>query len=117
MDVTGDRGVWGDVIWAGRDVPTRCHRSVAVDDAHQGVTHVVRGQDLFHATSLHRLLQELLRLPRPVYHHHRLICDAERRELSKSTRSTLLPELEAAGATPDDIRQSVSLPQACKPSY
>src|SRR5260370_2506821 len=103
MDVTGDRGVWGDVIWAGRDVPTRCHRSVAVDDAHQGVTHVVRGQDLFHATSLHRLLQELLRLPRPVYHHHRLICDADWRKLSKSTRATDLRELRPPPPPPPPL--------------
>src|SRR5258708_33635109 len=76
--VVADPAAWGDVILARRDVPTRYHLSVVVDDAHQGVTHVVRGQDLFHAPSLHRLLQELLRLPHPVYHHHRLTCDAQR---------------------------------------
>ncbi len=108
--VVADPAAWGDVILARRDVPTSYHLSVVVDDAHQGVTHVVRGHDLFHATSLHRLLQELLRLPQPVYHHHRLICDAEGRKLSKATRATGLRELRAAGATPADIRQAVAFP-------
>jgi glutamyl-Q tRNA(Asp) synthetase len=65
---------------------------------------------LFHATSLHRLLQALLGLPQPVYHHHRLICDAEGRKLSKSTRATGLRELRAAGATPADIRRAAAFP-------
>jgi glutamyl-Q tRNA(Asp) synthetase len=108
--VVADPAAWGDVILARRDVPTSYHLSVVVDDAHQGVTHVVRGQDLFHATSLHRLLQELLRLPEPVYHHHRLIYDAEGRKLSKSTRATGLRELRAAGATPLDIHRAVAFP-------
>ncbi len=108
--VIADPAAWGDVILARRDVPTSYHLSVVVDDAHQGVTHVVRGHDLFHATSLHRLLQELLRLPQPVYLHHRLICDAEGRKLSKSTRATGLRALRAAGATPADIRQAVAFP-------
>jgi glutamyl-Q tRNA(Asp) synthetase len=107
--VVADPAAWGDVILARRDVPTSYHLSVVVDDAHQGVTHVVRGHDLFHATSLHRLLQDLLGLPRPVYHHHRLICDAEGRKLSKATRATGLRELRAAGATPADIRRAVGL--------
>ena len=63
----------------------------------QGVTHVVRGQDLYQATSVHRVLQALLGLPAPLYHHHRLILDAEGRKLSKSTRATALRELRAAG--------------------
>jgi glutamyl-Q tRNA(Asp) synthetase len=110
--VVADPAAWGDLILARRDVPTSYHLSVVVDDAHQGVTHVVRGHDLFHATSLHRLLQELLALPQPAYHHHRLICDAEGRKLSKSTRATGLRELRAAGATPADIRQAVGLAQS-----
>jgi len=110
--VVADPAAWGDVILARRDVPTSYHLSVVIDDAHQGVTHVVRGQDLFHATSLHRLLQDLLGLPQPVYHHHRLICDAEGRKLSKATRATGLRELRAAGATPADIRETIGLPQS-----
>jgi glutamyl-Q tRNA(Asp) synthetase len=73
------------------------------------VTHVVRGQDLFWSTSVHRLLQALLDLPAPVYHHHRLISDAEGKKLSKSTHATGLRELRAQGLTPKDIRRLVGL--------
>jgi glutamyl-Q tRNA(Asp) synthetase len=107
--VVADPAAWGDVILARRDVPTSYHLSVVVDDGHQGITHVVRGHDLFHATGLHRLLQSLLGLPQPFYHHHRLICDAEGRKLSKATHATGLRELRAARATPADIRQAVGL--------
>ena len=68
---------WGDVVLARKDTPTSYHLAVVVDDALQGVTHVVRGQDLYQATSVHRVLQALLALPPPLYHHHRLILDAE----------------------------------------
>jgi glutamyl-Q tRNA(Asp) synthetase len=110
--VSADPAAWGDVILARKEVPTSYHLAVAVDDAYQGVTHVVRGQDLFHATSLHRLLQNLLGLPQPVYHHHRLIRDATGHKLSKATGATGLRELRAAGATPADIRQAVGLPDS-----
>lgn len=110
--VVADPAAWGDVILARRDVPTSYHISVVVDDACQGITHVVRGQDLFHVTGLHRLLQHLLDLPQPVYHHHRLVVDAEGGKLSKSTRATGLRELRAGGATPADIRHMIGLPQA-----
>ena len=107
--VSAEPAAWGDVILARRDVPTSYHLSVVVDDAHQGVTHVVRGQDLFHATSVHRLLQDLLGLPAPLYHHHRLIRDAGGRKLSKATGATGLRELRTAGATPDEVRRMVGL--------
>jgi len=81
-----------------------------VDDALQGVTHVIRGQDLFWSTAVHRVLQALLGLSPPVYHHHRLILDADGRKLAKSTQSTGLRELRAAGLTPRDIRRLVGLP-------
>jgi glutamyl-Q tRNA(Asp) synthetase len=108
--VVADPAAWGDVILARKDAPTSYHLSVVVDDAHQAVSHVVRGQDLFYAASVHRLLQHLLGLPQPVYHHHRLICDAEGRKLSKASRATGLRELRAGGATPADIRQTIGLP-------
>ena len=76
---------WGDVILARKETPTSYHLSVVLDDALQGVTEVVRGQDLFHATSVHALLQHLLDLPAPSYRHHRLIRDAAGHKLSKST--------------------------------
>ncbi len=100
---------WGDPVLARKETPTSYHLSVVIDDALQGVTHVVRGQDLFWSTSLHRLLQALLGLPAPVYHHHRLILDARGRKLSKSTRATALRELRAAGVGPAEIRRKIGL--------
>jgi glutamyl-Q tRNA(Asp) synthetase len=100
---------WGDVILARKETPTSYHLSVVVDDALQDVSEVVRGQDLYHATSVHRLLQELLGLPEPTYRHHPLIRDGEGRKLAKSTNATGLRELRAAGATPADIRRLVRL--------
>ena len=100
---------WGDVVLARKDTPTSYHLSVVVDDALQGITHVVRGQDLFQATSVHRVLQTLLDLPAPLYHHHRLILDAEGHKLSKSTQATALRELRQQGRTAADIRRMVGL--------
>jgi glutamyl-Q tRNA(Asp) synthetase len=100
---------WGDVILARKETPTSYHLSVVIDDALQGVTDVVRGQDLFWSTSVHRLLQQLLGIPQPAYRHHRLVRDSEGRKLSKSTAATGLRELRAAGATPTDIRRLVGL--------
>jgi glutamyl-Q tRNA(Asp) synthetase len=108
--VTARPEVWGDVILARKETPTSYHLSVVIDDALQGVTDVVRGQDLFWSTSVHRLLQQLLELPQPVYRHHRLVLDAAGQKLSKSTSATALRELRAQGATPADIRRLVGLP-------
>lgn len=112
----GERGeiearpaLWGDVVLSRSDAPSSYHLSVVVDDALQGITHVVRGMDLFHATAIHRLLQHLLDLPQPAYHHHRLIPGADGRKLSKSEGSTGLAALRAEGATPSDIRRLVGL--------
>ena len=101
--------MWGDVVLARKETPTSYHLSVVIDDAEQGVTHVVRGQDLFAATAVHRVLQALLALPAPVYHHHRLILDAHGQKLSKSTRATALRALRENGATSADIRRMVGL--------
>lgn len=100
---------WGDVVLSRSDAPSSYHLSVVVDDALQGITHVVRGMDLFHATAIHRLLQHLLDLPQPDYFHHRLILGADGRKLSKSEGSTGLAALRAEGATPSDIRRLVGL--------
>jgi len=102
-------GIWGDFVVARKDVPTSYHLAVVVDDAQQGITHVVRGRDLFHATAAHVLLQTLLGLPTPVYHHHRLITDTAGRKLSKSDRATSLRSLREDGATPADIRRMIGL--------
>ena len=109
VTVAADPRAWGDVVLARKETPTSYHLAVVVDDAAQGVTHVVRGRDLFHATSVHVLLQRLLGLPAPVYHHHRLIMDDAGRKLSKSDRDTSLRSLREAGATPADIRALVGL--------
>jgi glutamyl-Q tRNA(Asp) synthetase len=107
--VTAAPQAWGDVVLARKEVASSYHLSVVVDDALQGVTHVVRGQDLFWATSVHCVLQALLELPAPVYHHHRLVLDRDGAKLAKSTRSTALRELRAGGATPVDIRRLVGM--------
>lgn len=110
--VAADPLAFGDIVLARKEVPTSYHLAVVVDDACQRVTNVVRGQDLFHATSVHRLLQELLELPQPVYHHHRLICDAHGRKLSKTTGATGLRDLREGGAAPADIRRRIGPVQA-----
>ena len=109
-EIVAEPELWGDVVLARKDVPTSYHLSVVVDDALQGITHVVRGRDLAPATSVHRVLQALLGLPAPVYHHHDLILDAEGRKLSKSLDSDALSSFRAAGMTPADIRRMVGLP-------
>ena len=107
--ITADPAAWGDLILARKETPTSYHLAVVVDDAAQGVSDIVRGRDLFHATSVHRLLQALLGLPQPRYHHHRLVLDAAGHKLSKSTQSTGLRELRARGASPVDIRRMAGL--------
>lgn len=111
-DVTeakGDPAVWGDVVLGRRETPTSYHLSVVVDDALQGITHVVRGRDLEPATAIHRVLQMLLGLPCPTYHHHDLILADDGRKLSKSRDDTSLASLRASGMTPADIRRMVGL--------
>jgi glutamyl-Q tRNA(Asp) synthetase len=107
--VTAAPQMWGDIVLGRKEAPTSYHLAVVVDDAFQGVTDIARGQDLFWSTAIHRLLQALLGLPEPSYHHHRLILDAGGRKLSKSTMATSLRELRAGGATAADIRRMVGL--------
>ncbi len=108
--VEADPAAWGDVMLAGRGAVAGYHIAVVVDDAAEGVTHVVRGGDLYAATAIHRLLQTLLELPQPVYHHHRLVLDKGGRKLSKSDGDTGLVELRERGVTPGEIRQMLDLP-------
>ena len=107
--MAADVAAWGDVALARRDTPTSYHLSCVIDDAHQGITHVVRGKDLYPATSIHRLLQELLNLQEPEYHHHALVLDENGRKLSKSDRSTSLQALREAGVTPAQISEKLGL--------
>jgi glutamyl-Q tRNA(Asp) synthetase len=107
--VAADPAAWGDIIIARKETPTSYHLAVVVDDAMQGITEVVRGQDLFWSTSVHRLLQALLGLPQPLYRHHRLIRDGAGQKLSKSTDATGLRELRAAGVSPAEVRHRVGL--------
>lgn len=107
--VPANAAQWGDVVLGRKDMPTSYHLAVVIDDALQDVTHVVRGEDLFWSTGVHRLLQALLGLPAPTYHHHRLIRDNDGRKLAKSTKATGLRELRAQGLTPADIRKLIGL--------
>ncbi|EFM56585.1 tRNA glutamyl-Q(34) synthetase GluQRS [Brucella inopinata] len=107
--LAADPAKWGDVVIARKDTPTSYHLSVVVDDALQGITHIVRGRDLFHATSVHRLLQKLLGLPEPLYHHHDLVLGEDGQKLSKSRKDTALASLREQGWTPADIRAKLGL--------
>lgn len=106
---------WGDAVILRKDVPASYHLAVVVDDAFQGITHVVRGEDLRAATDLHRLLQVLLDLPAPTYHHHGLILDRDDRKLSKSRGAESIQTLRESGATPSDVRELIGLPPALHP--
>lgn len=95
--------VLGDPVLARKDAGTSYHLAVTVDDAAQGVTHVVRGRDLFGATHIHRLLQALLGLPVPVYRHHRLIVGPDGERLAKRKAAPALASLRASGADPGEL--------------
>ncbi|MBX2856347.1 MAG: tRNA glutamyl-Q(34) synthetase GluQRS [Rhodobacteraceae bacterium] len=99
----------GDVLMARKDAPASYHLAVVLDDAHQGVTHVTRGEDLFAATQIHRLLQALFGRPTPIYRHHRLIRDEQGRRLAKRDRDAGLAELRACGTAPAEVRAMVGL--------
>jgi glutamyl-Q tRNA(Asp) synthetase len=97
---------WGDVVLGRKETPASYHLAAVLDDALQGITHVLRGKDLYEATAVHRVLQELLGLPAPVYRHHRLLLDEHGKKLSKRDRSTTLRDLRAAGLTAADVRKA-----------
>ena len=103
-----DPGLLGDVILARKDIATSYHLAVVVDDAFQGISLVTRGEDLLPSTHVHRLLQALLGLPEPGYHHHRLITDAHGRRLAKRDESRTLRALREAGRSPEEVLSSVA---------
>ena len=109
---------FGDVVLARKDAPTSYHLAVTLDDAAQGVTDIVRGADLYASTHVHRLLQALLGLPTPRYHHHPLLTDAEGTRLAKRSGAPTLADLRLAGADPaelvDNLRRGI-LPAGFQP--
>lgn len=105
--VAADPARWGDVVIVRKEAGASYHLAVVVDDARQGISHVVRGADLKPATDVHRLLQVLLGLPEPTYRHHRLLLDAKGRKLAKRERAESLAELRQRGLTVGDIRRLV----------
>ncbi len=104
----------GDIVLSRKDFPGSYHLSVVLDDAEQSVTEIVRGADLFEATKIHVILQRLLDLPTPDYHHHRLIRDEAGKRLAKRDDARSIAAFRAEGASPADIRAMVGLapPQA-----
>lgn len=96
--------MFGDVVLARKDVPTSYHLACTWDDALQGVTLVTRGEDLFSATHVHRLLQALLSLPTPAYHHHTLLLGPDGKKFSKRDQAPTLRSLRAAGKTTEDVK-------------
>ncbi len=104
---TADPARFGDVVLARKETPTSYHLAVVVDDAKQGVNLVTRGEDLFEATHVHRLLQELLGLPVPKWHHHRLITDEQGKRLAKRDGAKSLRALRAEGWKPSDVLSAI----------
>lgn len=107
-DVAAEPSLWGDALLSRKDIPASYHIAVVVDDALQGVTDVVRGEDLFVATGLHRLLQVLLDIPAPSYRHHSLLRDASGRKLSKSARAKSIRALRNEGLSVAAVRDKLS---------
>lgn len=101
--IWADPASLGDVVLARKDTPTSYHLSSVLDDAYQGIDLVVRGQDLFHATHIHRLLQALLGLPVPIYHHHGLITNEAGTRLAKRDKAETLAELRAGGMSKEEM--------------
>lgn len=108
-EITADPSIFGDVVLARKDTPASYHLAVVVDDALQGITLVTRGEDLLSATHLHRLLQHLLGLPMPRWHHHRLMTDETGKRLAKRDDARSLLSLRQAGWTPDRVRETIGL--------
>lgn len=101
----------GDVVLGRKDVPTSYHLSVTVDDGLQHISLVTRGADLLMATSIHRILQSLLGLPEPAYHHHKVLTGSEGERLSKRDRSLTIDALREAGKTPQEVRVLAGMPE------
>ncbi len=108
-DITATPEMLGDVILARKDTPTSYHLSVVIDDALQDITHIVRGQDLFHATHIHVVLQHILGLPTPIYHHHKLLVDSDGVRFAKRNKSVTLKSLREQGTEVGALLHSLEL--------
>lgn len=106
-EIAAEPSLFGDVVVARKDAPASYHLAVTIDDAAQQISDVVRGADLFAATHVHRLLQALLGLPTPRYHHHALLTDAEGNRLAKRRGAPSLAALRAAGADPYQLVEAL----------
>ncbi len=107
LQVYCDAASWGDIILKSRDGSFAYHLAVVIDDAAQNITNIVRGHDLYAATSIHRVLQNLLKLPQPDYHHHKLILDQNGGKLAKSNNSPSLCSLRQEGLSPIELRHNL----------
>jgi glutamyl-Q tRNA(Asp) synthetase len=107
MRVQADPSVWGDFVLKRKEMAASYHLAVVVDDAAQGVSDVMRGNDLFQATAAHRLLQSLLEIAAPRYRHHRLVRDSIGEKMSKSASSTTLEELRGNGVAAEEVRAAL----------
>ena len=110
--VPAEPRIHGDVVLARKDVPASYHLAVTLDDAEQGITLVTRGEDLAPATHVHRLLQALLGLPVPAWHHHGLIADAAGRRLAKRDDAQAIRTLREQGLSPTEVRGLAGVPEA-----
>ncbi|MEM7289906.1 MAG: glutamate--tRNA ligase family protein, partial [Pseudomonadota bacterium] len=107
VDVIAEPDAWGDVVLARKDTPASYHLCCVVDDALQGISHVVRGMDLYHSTSIHVLLQSVLDLPNPFYRHHKLVRDDTGDKLSKSAKARSIKSVRQSGISAEEVRSSL----------
>jgi glutamyl-Q tRNA(Asp) synthetase len=107
--VKANPGQLGDIVLARKEFASSYHLASVLDDASQGVTHVIRGEDLAEAAHIHVVLQKLLGLPTPIYRHHRLILDADGKRFAKRNQSVTLRSLRESGTSPAEIRTSLGL--------
>lgn len=106
-NITAKPELLGDIVLARKDTPTSYHLSVVCDDALQGITHVIRGEDLFHATHIHVVLQKLLGLPTPVYQHHKLLTDESGKRYAKRDKAQTLAQIRESGKDAEALIRSL----------
>ena len=115
-EIAADPQALGDIVLGRKDVRTSYHLAVTIDDALQGVTLVTRGEDLFHATHIHRLLQAVLGLKTPRYYHHNLVVDRSGQRMSKRNRAVTLRHFRDIGYRVEDLFKNIGTPAAPPPA-